>query len=447
MQNQFDVCVVGMGYVGVTLAAVLADKGLKVFGLEVREEVVTSLNDGNAPFFEYGLDDLIGAAVRDQSLICGTKFPKHGQSTSFVITVGTPLDAAGNARIDMISKAAAQVADVMPEKALVVLRSTTMIGTTREIVKPILDQSGKSYCLAMCPERTLEGRAVEELEALPQVIGGIDAESGARAGELFSKLTPTTVKVASPETAEMIKLVDNTYRDVQFGFANEVARACEAVGVNAAEVIKLGKLGYSRTNVALPGPVGGPCLEKDPHILMQSVLARSDVELDITRSARLTNERQPARVVRSLSAIIDGFGIASPTVVVLGLAFKGRPATDDLRGSMAFSICAELVKQINAVNLCVYDPVISDDKIRREFPTARVMENLSDAVTCADVVVIANNHEEFSKNTVNFYSTRMKMGAIIYDFWNHFSVQDLGKFAGRYFSVGNIPRFETKGHK
>lgn len=447
MREKFDVCVVGMGYVGVTLAAVLADKGLKVFGMEVREEVVTILNSGRAPFFENGLDDLIGSAVLERSLVCGSDFPSGAQCDAFVITVGTPLNKEGTARLDMITRAAVQVAEVMTEQALVVLRSTTMIGTTREIVKPILDQSGKSYFLAMCPERTLEGKAVEELESLPQIIGGVDPESAARARQLFGKLTSTTVEVGSPETAEMIKLIDNTYRDVQFGFANEVARACEAVGVNAAEVIKSGKLGYVRTNVALPGPVGGPCLEKDPHILMQSVKNRSGVELEITRSARLINELQPSRVIKSLAGIIAGRGITSPIVVVLGLAFKGRPATDDLRGSMAFPICAELSDQIDILDFCVYDPVVPHDAIREAFPNANIIETLSDAVTCADVLVIANNHEEFSRHTAKFYSTRMKSTAIVYDFWNHFSIQDLGEFGERYYSVGNIPKLALRGHK
>ena len=142
----------------------------------------------------------------------------------------------------------------MPEDSLVIYRSTMQVGTARNIVKPILESYGKSFRLAVCPEkRTLEGKALEELRFLPQIIGGFDDIAKERATKIFDKITEKTISVSSPETAEVIKLVDNTYRDVQFAFGNEVASFYNDIdGVNAGEVVRLGKMGYERTNVASP---------------------------------------------------------------------------------------------------------------------------------------------------------------------------------------------------
>jgi UDP-N-acetyl-D-mannosaminuronic acid dehydrogenase len=429
-----------MGYVGVTLAAMFANKGLKVFGVEIRDESVSLLNSGRAPFHEKGLDIIVEKVVRSGYLVCGNRFPPDAKCRAFVITVGTPLNSDGTARVDMITRASREVGDVMTEGSLVVLRSTTLVGTTRQTVKPVLDKAGKHYFLAMCPERTLEGNAVKELEELPQIIGGLGEEASDHAARLFEKLTSTTIKVGSPETAEMIKLIDNTYRDVCFAFANEVAKACESVGVKAAEVIQAGKLGYSRTNVAMPGPVGGPCLEKDPHILMQSVAKFSDDELSITRAARATNESQPSATIAALSRFSTTLGHKRELCIVIGgLAFKGRPETDDLRGSMAFPIYREVLAQFENCKICVFDAVIKQDEIAKAFPGATVITELTDALNLADIFIIANNHPVFSEDSIGLFESHMHDNALVYDYWNHFSLKDCGSLAGRYFSVGNMP--------
>lgn len=252
-------------------------------------------NDGKPHFSEVGLDAALQSVVAAGSFVASTTTNGIPPCNFYIITVGTPLKAGTHQpRLDMIEMASAEVAGHMPEGAAVILRSTVKIGTTREIVKPVFDRAGKSYHLAMCPERTLEGDALRELVTLPQVIGGTTGRATDLAASLFSRLTHTIVRVADPETAEMIQLVDNTSRDVRFAFANEVARACDAIGINANDVIRIGKLGYERTNVALPGLVGGPCLEKDPHILLASV-APHDVTLEITAASRLVIGRECLR--------------------------------------------------------------------------------------------------------------------------------------------------------
>jgi UDP-N-acetyl-D-mannosaminuronic acid dehydrogenase len=201
------------------------------------------------------------------------------------------------------------------------------------VVAPILAASGKKFDIAMCPERTLEGKALQELRELPQIVGADDPAVADRAAAIFRRLTISIVQVADIETAEIIKLVSNTFRDVQFAFANEVARVCDAFGVSAHEVISAGKLGYNRTNIPLPGLVGGPCLEKDPHILMESARTRG-IEMEITSAGRLVNERQPEETVQFISSEINRRKLASGPlkISILGMAFKGLPETSDLRG-------------------------------------------------------------------------------------------------------------------
>ena len=204
------------------------------------------------------------------------------------------------------------------------------------------------------------------------------------------------------EAAEMVKLVDNTYRDVTFAFANEVARACELFDVSANEVINYGKLGYPRTNVPLPGLVGGPCLEKDPHIFSQSVKARG-FELEITNAARLVNERQPKETVFFIRGIaLKRMLPEKLKIALLGLAFKGKPETDDLRGSMSLKVLEQLKKTFKHASIVLYDPLISSEQLALGGISETIVDALETACENAGIVIIANNHPMFSYTAQNF---------------------------------------------
>lgn len=244
------------------------------------------------------------------------------------------------------------------------------------------------------------------------------------------------MQVSSLETAEIIKLVDNTFRDVQFGFANEVARICDAFGVNAMEVIPGGKLGYERTNVALPGLVGGPCLEKDPHILAQSLRAVG-VELDITTAARRVNERQPVETVDWILAQHQRRTEGAARIALLGMAFKGEPATDDLRGAMSLAVLAAIRAKAPDAEVVLYDPVCSVSQLDNVVPDLRSAEHLEDAITDADIVIIANNHPVLATWRPRQMLRVMAENGFIYDYWNHFSDLRPYELGPNYFAVGN----------
>ena len=429
--------IVGLGYVGLTLATVLADLGYTVIGVEKRPEVVDLTNAGKPHFSETGLTESLTGVVRSKNLVAQTNFDPLEPCGIYVITVGTPLDSDGTARLDLVKAATRQVAENMHDGALVILRSTVKIGTSRNVVDPILKASGKRYDLAMSPERTLEGKALQELRELPQIVGADDQATRDRASALFRRLTKSIIQVSSLEAAEIIKLVDNTYRDVQFAFANEVARLCEAFEVNAHEVITSGKLGYKRTNVPLPGLVGGPCLEKDPHILAQSAQSRG-LDLEITRAGRLVNERQPDETVAFIAAQMGQRGMKpGAKVALLGMAFKGVPATDDLRGSMSLKVLASLRKAWPEARVFAFDPVIAPSTLAASVPGVTACGTLEEAATGADVVIIANNHPALGAHMPASLCDIMAPAGFIYDYWNYFSNQSVEELGTSYFAVGN----------
>jgi UDP-N-acetyl-D-mannosaminuronic acid dehydrogenase len=432
-----NVCIIGLGYVGLTLAATMANIGFRVHGVEVREDVVKLLRSGQPHFHEPGLADLLRRVVEGGLLAVHHSLPADCEANVFIITVGTPLGSNGRVRLDMIEHAAAEVGAAMRPGALVIMRSTLKLGTTRKIVLPILDARGIAYDVAFCPERTLEGVALQELRSLPQIVGGGDLGACVRAAQLFQFITPTTLRVHDLETAEMIKLVDNTQRDVHFAFSNEVARMCDAIGISAVDVITAGKLGYPRTNLAMPGPVGGPCLEKDPYILAEG-LEPLGLTPEITLAARRLNERQPEEVLAAVwdaTRSIPDFP-ARPVVAVLGLAFKGRPATDDLRGTMARPILAALRRRFDAAEWRGYDAVVAAEAFG-EFGLAPCA-TIEAALRGANLVVVTNNHPAFAAMPLDSLSAGLGKPALIYDFWNHFDPRSLRLAGGRaYMSLGN----------
>ena len=419
-----QVCVLGLGYVGLTLAVAMADVGFQVLGVEIRDEVLALLNKGEAHFHEPGLQERLRRVIRSGRLQCAKRIPDGWSGSVFIITVGTPLDGNGRSRLDMVQNVAREVADRIKNNSLVIMRSTVKLGTTRNIVLPLLAANGKQFDLAFCPERTLEGKALTELRQLPQIVGGMTSEAAVRASQLFQFITPTVVRVSSLETAEMIKLIDNAQRDVAFAYANEVARACDAIGVSAAEVIQAGKLGYPRTNLPMPGPVGGPCLEKDSHILAEG-LRDLGVEPEITMAARRTNENQPAEVVahlRRVTTAMSGFA-DRPIITLMGIAFKGQPATDDLRGTMAKPVFARLREAYPTAEFRGFDAVVSADDVTGF--GLRPAPSLKHAFEGASLVVILNNHPAFSSMDIEDLAKEMQVPGLIYDFWNCFKTTDL----------------------
>jgi nucleotide sugar dehydrogenase len=411
------VCIIGLGYVGLTLAVAMADVGFQVVGIEISDDVLDHLRQGRAHFLEIGLDEKLESLIRRGRFKFHQRMPEQGGGSVYIITVGTPVDDNKKTQLQAITAVAAEVAKVLKAGDLVILRSTVRLGVTRQVVKPILDAKGVPYQLAFCPERTLEGKALQELRSLPQIIGSIDQATALRASQLFNFLTPTIVRVSDLETAEMIKLVNNTQRDLLFAFANEVAAMADVMGVSAIEVINASNSGYPRGMMPRPGPVAGPCLSKDPYILAEG-LAQYDYTPRLAIEARRLNEAMPKDSVAQMADLLAARSVDTrgATIAVLGLTFKGEPETSDLRGSLAIPIIAELKRTFPAARLVGYDPALKPDEIATL--GIEPVGSLEGAFQGAALVAIQNNHREFGRMRVRSLSSRMARCGVIYDYWN-----------------------------
>ncbi len=407
--------IVGMGYVGLTLSVALADRGFTIWGIENHLETLSKLQCGEPHFHEKGFASRLRQALAKGSLRFVESLSEIGNSLSvYIITVGTPLSASGASRIDMIKKIAGETCHHMSDDGLVILRSTVRLGTTREVVLPLLRRSGKSFMLAYCPERTIEGNAIEELSHLPQIIGAIDEASLWRASSIFQHMTATTIHVSSLEAAEIIKLLDNSFRDVSFAIGNEIALLCEAAGLDGQEVVNAANKGYDRTNIPFPGFVGGPCLHKDPHILIES-MQRYDYAPHLISYGRQINKSLPNYVCQKIRSRIELGSGTGHKITVMGLAFKGHPETSDLRASPSLDLVAILNKIYPDAHLCGHDFVINDQAIRK---TGLEAVSVEEGFEEASLVIIATNNKRYQWLDIDLLTKRMVTPRMIFDVWS-----------------------------
>lgn len=420
LREEKEVVVLGLGYVGLTLAAHMAQSGFQVHGVEIRDEVLNPLEESRAFFLEQGLDSILNRVINDGAFTFSREIPLSNTNRIFIITVGTPLRENGVANLEFIERVSKSVASNLVDGDFVILRSTVKLGTTNQVVKPILDASQKRYGLSFCPERTLEGAALAELGSLPQIIGAANEADISRAKSIFARLTSSVIQVSSIETAELIKLTDNMQRDVHFAISNEVAKICNIFDIDASEVISAGKLGYPRTNLAMPGPVGGPCLEKDSYLLNESVGWTNSLSL----AARKTNE---SIIQDSLDFLIPALkhysnvnqNDLSIKFGILGLAFKGIPETDDLRGSLGVRLLNELRTIFSRGSFNYFDPLVSD--FENDSESIAKCGSIIEAFSASRLVVITNNHPDFSNLDLDTLGALMQEKSIIYDLWGRYS--------------------------
>lgn len=377
------VCVMGLGYIGLPTAAVLATHGIKVIGVDVDPQVVRTVNDGGVHIQEPGLRTLVQGAYKSGNLTAHTE-PEPADA--FLICVPTPLTPEKRADLSYVIAAAEAIGPHLRANNLVVLESTVPPGTTVRTLVPILRRSGLTVAdrpgptdvfVAHCPERVLPGNILQELVANDRVIGGVTPEAAERARGLYARFVQGSIYLTDATTAEMVKLAENTFRDVNIALANELANICTTLGVDVWEVIELANR-HPRVNFLNPGPgVGGHCISVDPWFLIEAVpeIAR------LIRLAREVNDNQPFVVVEKIREMTKG--IPDPKVVVLGVAYKGN--VDDVRESPAIPV-------IQALEAAGYRMGIIDPHVRL-FPWK--LSGVEEAFSGADLVVLLTDHKEF----------------------------------------------------
>ncbi len=410
-----NICIIGLGYIGLTLAVTLAKRGFNVSGIEKDLEKLEQLKKGKPHFYEKGLAELL-IKHKEKNLELFDKIPSNKKIDTFIVAVGTPIDKVTKMpKMEYVKKAVGEIVPYLREGQLIILRSTVPVGVTRNIVLPILKKKCQNVCLSFCPERTVEGKAIMELSYLPQIIGALNEQSMLHSVEIFSRITPSIVRVSSLEAAEIIKLVDNSYRDLTFAYANEIALICKELNLDAGEVIESANSGYARTNISRPGFVGGVCLEKDPYILNNLV----DSDHSLIKVAREINESLPVHVLERIKKHLkeENRSFKKSKIFISGFAFKGQPETDDLRGSPTIDLL-ELLKKSQIKNIYGHDFIVKQENIKGLGVEPCSVER---GFTDADIAVFMNNHKSYENLKIKNLVKKMKKGALLFDGWQLFS--------------------------
>lgn len=376
--REATVAVVGMGRVGLPLAVAFARAGLRIRGLEVDESRRKTIELGKMPFHEPDADQALGEAVAAGRLsVYGAPEDVIPGADAIVMSVGTPLGADLRPDYQQLRAALERFAPHLRAGQLLVQRSTVSPGTLQKVVRPYLaervPQIADRLLLAACPERIAEGKAIQELGSLPEIVGGVDEESGEAASALFRVLNPDKpIHLTDPTSAELAKLFTNVYRYVNFALSNEFALLAEYYQSDAHQVIRMVNEGYPRADVPLPGPAGGPCLSKDGYFLVEELSLPDFVLL-----AWKLNDSAPAYIVRRLVGRLADHGLAiqGTPVAVLGRTFKRD--SDDERQSPALRIIQILERE--GAEVRTHDPFVPG-------PT------LDDVLGGARAMVLATNH-------------------------------------------------------
>ncbi|WP_128905550.1 nucleotide sugar dehydrogenase [Halorubrum amylolyticum] len=388
------VCVHGLGYIGLPTAAMLANSGHEVRGYDVDGDLVAALRAGDVGLNEPGLSEFVARALDDGTL---TIADEVRPAEYHLVCVPTPFDEAERrADLEYVRAASRAIRPVLREGDTVILESTVPPGATASQMRPILEESGLSaeedFGLAHCPETVLPGNIIAELRANDRIVGGLTPEATSSAAALYESFVDGEIRATDgPTTAEFVKLIQNTFRDVNVGLANEIARLAHDYGIDSREAIEMAN-GHPRVDLLRPGPgVGGHCLPIDPWFLGEG----SD-SLDLIATARRVNDGMVGFVVELLRELVPD--LRGTRIAVLGAAYKGN--VDDTRMSPGLALARELQHGpeatapatdggvADAVSVAVHDPHVADATLD--------LQALDDATRDADALVVVTDHDEFA---------------------------------------------------
>jgi len=413
----------GLGFVGLTLACTFADQGLAVIGIDPNPTVIDSLKNGKPHFYESGLEALL-AQLQVSHPIKFTTTADDLEVSIHVVCVGTPIKNDGSPNMCYVHEVSQAIAKKLKPHDLVIFRSTLPVGSMRHVVIPILETSGLAigtdFHLAMAPERTVEGNALVELKSLPQIIGGYNQTSVDRARDLFQKITENIIPVDSLEAAEMVKLINNTYRDLVFAFANEVANICDRLNLNTFKLIEAANQDYPRNPIPSPSPgVGGICLSKDPYLYSQPFGNYQPILGKISRSINSNGHIYVYQKIQKYCEL-TGKNLNNLKIFIIGLAFKGQPETSDIRESMSLKLIEILPDRHN---LYIKDFVVSKSDI--EMLGCHYVDDLITGFIKADVVLVMNNHKFNDQFNLIQALSLMNERSLFFDGWNLFNQQQI----------------------
>lgn len=390
----FDsVSVIGLGYIGLPTAAFIASKGIRVFGVDVKQSHVDQINRGEVPFYEPDFEATLAGVVHKGLLTAQTTTPV---ADGYIVAVPTPFTDDHNVDTKYIEAAAANIAVELTGGELIVLESTSPPGTTEKLADMIIerrpdltmeDGRSNSVYFAHAPERVLPGRIMVEMAENDRVIGGVTQRGGQMARDLYATFSNGEILVTDARTAEMAKLTENSFRDVNIAFANELSIICDKLNINVWELIELANH-HPRVSILQPGPgVGGHCIAVDPWF----IVAAAPEEAKLIRWARETNDAKPQFVIKKVTEKAKKF--KAPVIAAMGIAFKAD--IDDLRESPSLDIVKQLALEMPEASLRVVEPNVE------QLPgSLGALENVRHqdahaAIEDADIVLMLVDHTPF----------------------------------------------------
>lgn len=374
-----QITVLGLGYIGLPTASILATNGFTVHGVDVNPQAVDIINKGGIHIEEPGLKTLVQAAVNSGNLKAFT----HPQPADvYIIAVPTPITEDKRADLSYVESAARAIVPLLKKGDLVILESTSPPGTTMNFLCPVLAESGlqlgEDLLVAHCPERVLPGKIIKELIQNIRIIGGITEESAQKAKEIYAAFVDGEIHLTDATTAEMVKIMENTFRDVNIALANELAQIAPRLNINAWDVIRFANL-HPRVNLHSPGPgVGGHCISVDPWFVVEQFPETAK----IIYQARRINDGMPEFTYRMLLDTVKD--IENPKITLLGVTYK--PDVDDVRESPALKII-ELIEENPRLKLTIYDPHVK----RFDYE----LSGFEDALRNSDCILLTVDHAEF----------------------------------------------------
>jgi UDP-N-acetyl-D-mannosaminuronic acid dehydrogenase len=429
--NNEEIIVIGQGFVGLTLSVFLALNGKKVIGIESNLETCEMIRSGQAHFYEYDLNESLSKVIEDGFYEVYNSIPEERghRDRIYFLTVGTPF-VNGEISSIALESALASIFSQIRSGDCIVVRSTVGIGMTRRLIEAPLTAMGIRADVVFAPERTIEGIALNELAHLPQVIGG-DKLATTRIQNLFSDVGVDTVILDNLEGAEFAKLMSNSFRDLLFGISNEYAMFADHLGLDFNDILLKSKIGYDRlSSLAIPGPVAGPCLSKDPKIFFQCA-SNSGFKMGITESSRDQNVYLAKHIVNNILSLS-----VHSKIGILGLAFKGNPETNDTRDSFVNLILQELSIEDPISEVLLWDPLNS--KLYQEHLYGAEYAELPKIIDECDVIILQNSSRYFSSPEFfeQLIARTRPENLIVYQLWNslplgagvNFEVRALGSF-------------------
>lgn len=389
MNSIKEVAVIGLGYIGLPTAAILASKGITVKGVDVSPRTVEAVNKGEVPFVEPALGEFVAEAVSQGTLSASFETP---EAEAYIVAVPTPFNEDHSADLSYIEAAADGIAPKLKGGELVILESTSPPGATEHMADYLLskrpDLSKDNLLIAHCPERVLPGYVMEELVTNDRIVGGITPEAADKARELYETFCEAAILTTDAKTAEMAKLVENSYRDVNIAFANELSVISDKLGIDVWELINLANR-HPRVNILQPGPgVGGHCIAVDPWF----IVAAAPEESGLIKMARDTNDAKPNWVINKVKEATKTEDF-NGKVAVMGLAFKAN--IDDMRESPAIAITRKLAEGNPDVEFLAVEPHVEVLPKQLGNISNLTMVSTEDALQNASVVTLLVDHDQF----------------------------------------------------